>query len=154
MHRLMKSLLGSCGNWNTITSPRRGPRSPGSRMCVNGILGPYSNLFTNRKSPIRSVSSIEAEGMRNAWITKARKNKVRTSAHSAASTYSLTIERADDDDMDLLDECLASMIGLAFHLEHRQERFLRHLDGSDLLHTTLAFLLFLEQLALASNVAA
>src|SRR5438552_10169524 len=41
-----------------------------------------------------------------------------------------------------------------FHLEHRQERFLRHLDGSDLLHTTLAYLLFLEQLEFALNVTA
>src|SRR5436189_6454102 len=39
-------------------------------------------------------------------------------------------------------------------LEHRQERLLRDLDTADLLHALLAFLLALEQLALAGDVAA
>src|SRR5215210_7952181 len=39
-------------------------------------------------------------------------------------------------------------------LEHREERLLRHLDAADLLHALLAFLLLLEQLALARDVAA
>src|SRR4026209_364731 len=39
-------------------------------------------------------------------------------------------------------------------LQHRQERLLRNLDLSDLLHPFLAFLLLLEQLALARDVAA
>src|SRR6185436_11227939 len=39
-------------------------------------------------------------------------------------------------------------------LEHRQERLLRDLDRADLLHTALAFLLFLQQLPLARDVAA
>src|SRR5262245_45620416 len=39
-------------------------------------------------------------------------------------------------------------------LQHRQERLLRHLDPPDLFHALLSFLLFLEQLALARDVAA
>src|SRR5579884_3796487 len=39
-------------------------------------------------------------------------------------------------------------------LQHRQERLLRHLDASHLLHPLLALLLLLEQLALAGDVAA
>src|SRR5204863_3058862 len=39
-------------------------------------------------------------------------------------------------------------------LEHREKRLLRHLDAADLLHPLLAFLLLLEQLALAADVAA
>src|SRR6266480_3458192 len=38
--------------------------------------------------------------------------------------------------------------------EHREERFLRDLHGAYLLHPSLAFLLLLEQLALAGDVAA
>src|SRR3954449_11724045 len=38
--------------------------------------------------------------------------------------------------------------------EHAQERLLRHLDPADLLHPLLPFLLLLEQLALARDVAA
>src|SRR5215468_7350591 len=51
---------------------------------------------------------------------------------------------------------LASPSGLrsTIHFEHGEERLLRHLDGSDLLHTALAFLLFLQELALARDVAA
>src|SRR6185437_15971561 len=38
--------------------------------------------------------------------------------------------------------------------QYREERFLRNLDAADLLHALLAFLLFLQQLLLARNVAA
>jgi hypothetical protein len=40
------------------------------------------------------------------------------------------------------------------HLQHRQKCFLRNLDAADFLHALFAFLLFLEQLALARDVAA
>src|SRR6266446_9202923 len=39
-------------------------------------------------------------------------------------------------------------------VEHGEERLLRHLDGTDLLHPLLPLLLVLEQLALARDVAA
>src|SRR6266498_5299664 len=39
-------------------------------------------------------------------------------------------------------------------LEHRQEGLLRNLDLSDLFHALLPFLLFLEQFALARDIAA
>src|SRR5581483_2511428 len=40
------------------------------------------------------------------------------------------------------------------HLQHRKERFLRNLHASDAFHPLLAFLLLLEELALAGDVAA
>src|SRR5215831_11519760 len=40
------------------------------------------------------------------------------------------------------------------HLQYRQKGFLGDLDAADALHALLAFLLLLEQLALAGNVAA
>ena len=45
-------------------------------------------------------------------------------------------------------------VSSVFDLEDGEERFLRHLDGADLLHALLARLLLLEQLALAGDVAA
>src|SRR5439155_8913013 len=42
----------------------------------------------------------------------------------------------------------------AVHAEDGEKRLLRDLDGSDLLHTPLSFLLFLQQLALARDVTA
>src|SRR5215510_783587 len=48
---------------------------------------------------------------------------------------------------------LITSVGLV-NLQHRQERLLRDLDGSHLLHALLSFLLLLEQLALAGDVAA
>src|SRR5918992_1542049 len=44
--------------------------------------------------------------------------------------------------------------GGLIQLEHREERLLRHLHAAHLLHALLAFLLLLEQLALARDVAA
>src|SRR5689334_15645278 len=146
----MKSLLGSTGHWNTMTSPRRGARSPGRRTCVNGIFGPYSILFTNRKSPTSSVSHMDSDGIRNAWMTNARSRNVNTTAHAIASVYSRTT--------DLSAFCFAMVSfrrrSAAIHLEHREERLLRHLDRTDLLHAPLALFLLLEQLALASDVTA
>src|SRR5579885_643925 len=43
---------------------------------------------------------------------------------------------------------------LLAHVEHRQEGLLGNLHGADLLHALLAFLLLLQQLALARDVAA
>src|SRR5439155_3851553 len=43
---------------------------------------------------------------------------------------------------------------LLAYLQRRDERFLRHLDAADVLHLALALFLFLEQLALARDVAA
>src|SRR6059036_829960 len=43
---------------------------------------------------------------------------------------------------------------LRIHLEDGEERLLRDLDAADPLHALLAFLLLLEQLALARDVAA
>src|SRR5262249_2413090 len=69
--------------------------------------------------------------------------RLRAGAGTAAATQALTHGFG----------CLISWT-LPLHLENRQEGFLGILDGSDLLHTALSFLLFLEQLALAGDVAA
>ena len=76
------------GHSNTITSPCRGLRSPGSRRPVSGSSAPYTTLFTSRKSPTRRVLSMLPLGILNASITKVliRRNRetdtVMTLAHS------------------------------------------------------------------------
>src|SRR4029450_8580023 len=47
-----------------------------------------------------------------------------------------------------------SPLPLVPEVEHGEERLLRHLDASDLLHPLLPFLLLLEELPLARDVAA
>src|SRR5947207_12167740 len=47
-----------------------------------------------------------------------------------------------------------STLALGTHFQHREKRLLRDLDFPDALHPLLAFLLLLEQLALAADVAA
>ena len=42
---------------------------------------------------------------------------------------------------------------MSIQLQHGEERFLWHLNVSDLLHTFLASLLFLQQFALTAHVA-
>src|SRR5579884_2452687 len=46
------------------------------------------------------------------------------------------------------------LLPFACHLQHRQERLLRDFHAAHALHPTLAFLLLLQQLALARDVAA
>jgi hypothetical protein len=54
-------------------------------------------LFTKRKSPTRSVFSIEPVGIRNAWTTSPRITTVSSTARTTASTYSRSVDlvRAD-----------------------------------------------------------
>src|SRR5512138_387304 len=47
-----------------------------------------------------------------------------------------------------------SLVAIPVHLEHGEERLLRHLDRAHLLHPLLALLLLLEQLLLPADVAA
>src|SRR4051812_16048163 len=48
----------------------------------------------------------------------------------------------------------ASLLAIAIHLEHREERLLWNLDRAHLLHPLLALLLLLEELLLPADVAA
>ena len=57
------------------TSPRRGSRSAGSRLPVNGTSAPYTSLFTRRKSPTSSVRSMLPLGILNASTMNARTNR-------------------------------------------------------------------------------
>ena len=69
------SCVGSCGHSKTITSPRRGSRSAGSRLPVNGTSAPYTSLFTSRKSPTSSVRSMLPLGILNASTMNVRTNR-------------------------------------------------------------------------------
>src|SRR4051812_27255536 len=48
----------------------------------------------------------------------------------------------------------ASLVATTVHLQHGEERLLRHLHGADLLHPLLPLLLLLEQLLLPADVTA
>src|SRR3954470_12902682 len=88
--------------------------------------------------------SIDPVGILKAWMTKVRMNSARMTAMTIDSKYSRSV--------DLRKVCSAIVIGA--HLENGEERFLRDLDPPDALHALLAFLLLLEQLALARDVTA
>src|SRR5438552_8078445 len=64
------------------------------------------------------------------------------------SKYSLTT------DFFKLSVVRCRLILVLSHLEYGQKRFLRDLDAPDALHALLAFLLFLQEFALARDVAA
>ena len=85
--------------------------------------------------------SIEPVGILNACTTQVRTNSARITAMTIDSKYSRTSDfwKAVGHHDSVPD------------LEHRQERFLRDLDAADALHPLLAFLLLLEQLALAAR---
>ena len=126
------------------------------------------NLFTRMWSPIWSVGSIDPEGILNACTTKVRmhereqqRDAERLRVLAQLRTCASAPRRA----------AAAAVCGrvprgsaMAAHhrrgprslatLEHGQERLLRDLDPPDLLHALLPFLLLLEELALAGDVAA
>src|SRR5262245_54129580 len=100
---------------------------------------------------MRRLFSIEPVGILNACTTHVRTNSARITAITIDSKYSRTT--------DFLKGAVAIMPGpkpglLLSYLEHGEERFLRDLDAADALHPLLPFLLLLEQLALARDVAA
>src|SRR5262244_4661858 len=74
-----------------------------------------------------------------------RRSHSTSSAHTApVTTSSSSRKRAK----------LIALRSRVAPLQHREERFLRDLDRTDLLHALLSFLLFFEQLPLARDVAA
>src|SRR5262245_41408726 len=106
---------------------------------------------------MRSVSIIEPEGIVNACTASWRITRARRIAMMIASAYS-----RNSDFRRAFTAGAATGTGasgrvwisfMASALEHRQEGLLRHLDLADLFHSLLSFLLFLEQLALARDVA-
>src|SRR6476619_2915876 len=68
--RLTKFLVRSFGHSKTMTSPRLGLRSPGSRLFTTGSSAPYTTLFTSRKSPTSRVRSMLPLGILNASTRK------------------------------------------------------------------------------------
>src|SRR5713101_2952663 len=160
MIRLMKSRVSSFGYLNTTMSPCRGSRSPGRCRSDTGISAPKRNLFTRMESPISSVSIMEPEGIVKACTANWRMKRARSTAMMMASEYSrkrdLRRGRATGGaaPVSRSGRTWRSFMRGRSALEHRQERFLRHLDLADLFHPLLAFLLLLEQLTLAGDVAA
>src|SRR4029453_4215943 len=140
--RLMKSRSGSSGNLNTMTSPRRmariGIRIRSSELAV----GAKMNLLTSRWSPTSRFGSIEPVGILKACTTNVRMNSARMTATTIDSKYSRTVDFRN----------VASAIFP--HLQYRQERLLRNIDLADPFHAAFAFLLLLQQFALARDVAA
>src|SRR5512140_992327 len=113
------------------------------------------NLLTNRKSPIRSVFSMEPDGIRNAWTTKVRMNNVRTIAKRNASAYSRTTDflARFNSGRTFARAALCSSVRdstrfsilSALDFQKSQESFLRDLDRPQLLHPFLAFLLLFQK---------
>src|SRR5690348_3690025 len=163
--RLMKSRSGSSGYLNTTISPRRRLRTGRRARPIASGVGPNTNLFTRRWSPMSRLFSIDPVGILNACTTHVRTKRARITAMTIDSKYSRMT--------DFLNGCVAICDGgsqdppyecadgsperaalLLPYFQHRQERLLRDLDAPDALHALLAFLLLLEQLALARDVAA
>src|SRR5690606_9958073 len=133
------------------------------------------------KSPISRVGIIEPDGIPNGPSTKPRRTRTTNSTGKNARAWSTTIgslgssrparcarRRAKNRRSSIQTRPVAKVSTtsassnhfimsahplLVVHLEHRQERFLRDLDATDLLHPLLALLLFLEELLLAADVA-
>src|SRR5687768_12955842 len=143
MTRLMKSRSGSSGYLKTTTSPRRMVRIGRMPRSAADSAGPKTNLLTSRWSPIRRLFSIEPVGILKAWTAQVRTNSARITAVTIDSKYSRTT-----------DFFFSGLSAIRPYLQHRQERLLGDLDASHALHALLAFLLLLEQLSLARDVAA
>src|SRR5438093_7841903 len=96
-------------------------------------------------------SSIDPVGILNACTTNVRMNSARMTAITIDSKYSRIV-----DFLNVASAISPQPSALVFraHLQDCQKRFLRDLDLADTLHPLLAFLLLLEQLALARDVAA
>src|SRR5262245_58853005 len=109
---------------------------------------------------MRRFSSIDPVGILNACTTNVRMNSARITAMTIDSKYSRSVDFLNGSAISPLSPDLPlqlapqPLFGLSAHLQHGEKRFLRDLHFADLLHALLAFFLFLEQLALARNVAA
>src|SRR5688572_6650870 len=141
--RLMKSRSGSSGYLKTMTSLRWISRIGSSARSSGVAAGPKTNLFTSRWSPISRLFSIDPVGILKAWTAQVRTNSARITAMTIDSKYSRTT-----------DFFFSGLSAIRPYLQHRQERLLGDLDASHALHALLAFLLLLEQLSLARDVAA
>src|SRR5687768_6841377 len=96
---------------------------------------------------MRRFSSIEPVGILNAWTTNVRMNSARMTATTIDSKYSRIVDF-------LKSVMTARSLRPGSHLQDGEKGLLRDLDLADPLHPLLAFLLLLEQLALAGDVAA
>src|SRR5215475_11555861 len=132
------------------------------------------NLLTRMKSPTISVGIIDPDGIRNGSTTNERsRNTIRMTgkklfgysihhgsfsparralakySRSASAIAPVTTSRRNRISAKFMPSALLSL-----DLQDREERLLRDLDGTDLLHPLLAGLLLLQQLALAGDIAA
>src|SRR5512141_859284 len=100
-------------------------------------------------SPTRSVFSMDPDGILNACRRRVRTIRAMINATPNASAYSRTFPFLDPDA-----RIPSSAIISLLDLEYGQERLLGNLDGADLLHPLLPFLLLLQELQLPRDVAA
>src|SRR3982751_360778 len=139
----MKSRSGSSGNLNTMMSPRLMSLIGSSVFSTRPSVGPKTNLFTSRWSPISRLFSIDPVGILKACTTHVRTNSARITAMTIDSKYSRRT--------DFLKGAVTSFLS---DLEDGEKRFLRNLHTTHAFHALLAFLLLLQQLALARDVPA
>src|SRR3546814_6236308 len=84
-------------------------------------------------------------------------------SQSLSSTQTMPVSSVSSDRMVAKSHCTVCMICVPISVEpllllfldaqHREECFLRNLDGADLLHALLAFLLLFKKLLLARSIA-
>src|SRR3990172_9437021 len=116
------------------------------------------NLLTRMWSPTRSVGIIEPDGILNACTTKVRIRSASRTAMRIASAYSRTTDffrtRVIGCGTVSGSVWFTGWVTASRGPQHGEERFLRDLDPAQLLHALLPFLLPLEELPLAGDVAA
>src|SRR5438477_986680 len=123
-------------------------------------------LLTRRWSPMSRLGSIEPVGILNACTTYVRMKRARITATTTDSRYSRAtdfLKVAEGSARDTVWDWAAAIGGYSSRSgrswpsvdpQHGQECLLRNVHLPHALHALLAFLLLLEQLALARDVAA
>src|SRR5215472_17163565 len=97
---------------------------------------------------------MEPVGILNACTTHVRTKSARITAMTIDSKYSRTTDFLNSAVVLMPLPATSALFLLLPHLQYCQKGLLRDFDAADALHALLAFLLFLEQFALARNIAA
>src|SRR5215472_7097042 len=103
---------------------------------------------------MRSVGSMEPEGMRKGSTTQARTPSAITTASTSVPTWSQTARSLPGGAAARVPIAASREVSLVPQTQGGEKRLLRNLDRTDALHTALALLLLLEKFALARDVPA